>query len=149
GHDIASNEVLAIDADEKGLSRLRQMGFAIIEQRDLPTLGISVLRLKTPHNVDAIHGLALLNAALPTMTADVNALYQPYQGQGSQAAQSELAALPTNDYGPRMVGWPQGGGCGAGQRIGLIDTPISIQAPVLPADKVHQRRFTENGQADS
>lgn len=149
GHDVAANEVLAIDTDEAALSQLRQMGFAIIERRELPTLGISVLRLRTPHNVDSIGGLALMRGVLPTVTADVNALYQPYRGQGSQSAQVELASLPANDYALRMVGWPRSDGCGAGQKIGLIDTSIAIHAPVLPAYKVHQRGFVEEGQADS
>lgn len=148
GHDVTPNEVLAIDADETSIDRLRELGFSLIDQRDLPALGFSLLRLRTPGNLDSFHGLALLRAALPGVTADVNALYQPYQGQGGATAQTELASLPSNDYGLRMVGWPHASFCGAGQRIGLIDTKISVHPPVLVADRVHQHSFVDDGQAD-
>jgi len=148
GHDVAPNEILAIDVDDTTIDRVRELGFSVIDQRQLPALGISLLRLHTPGSLDSLHGLALLRAALPAVTADVNALYEPYRGQGGEAPQTELASLPSNDYGLRMVGWPQANSCGAGQRIGLIDTAISVRPPVLSADRIHQRSFVDSGQAD-
>jgi hypothetical protein len=149
GHDIAGNEVLAIDAGDDVLSKARQLGFALIEQRNLTALGISLLRLRTPPNTDAVRGLALLRSAMPQLTADVNALYQSYLGQGSETAEAETAALPATDYAWRMTGWPHDASCGAGQRIGLIDTALSDRPPLISERNIHQRSFVEDSVSDA
>jgi hypothetical protein len=149
GHDIAANEVLAIDAGDGVLTQSRQLGFDLIEQRNLPALGISLLRLRTPPNTDAVRGLALLRSAIPQLTADVNALYQSYLGQGSETAEAETAELPAADYAWRMIGWPHDTSCGAGRRIGLIDTALSIRPPLISEHNIHQRSFVEDGESDA
>ena len=149
GHDIEANEVLAIAAGDDALSMARQLGFDLIEQRNLAALGISLLRLRTPPNTDAVRGLALLRSAMPQLTADVNAFYQPYLGQGSETVEAETAALPATDYAWRMIGWPHDTSCGASQRIGLIDTALSISPPLLSERNIHQRSFVEDGGSDA
>jgi hypothetical protein len=148
GHDILSNEIVVVDAETDSLDRIRQLGFGLIEQRSLPALGLSLLRLRTPGNVDSQRGLVLLRTAMPQLVADVNSLYQPYAGQGGQTASTELASLPAGNYAWRMIGWSDAPDCGAGVRIGLIDSAISAEAPLFDVDKIHRSSFAESGEDD-
>src|SRR2546423_13306888 len=56
-------------------------------------------------------------------------------------AQGTLS-LPAPDYPRRQIGWgTPSADCGAGQRIGLIDTPIDRRLPALAAAHIQQRDF--------
>jgi len=103
-------------------------------------LGISLLRLKTPGNVDSQAGLALLRQAVPQLVADVNSLYEPYKAQAA-----EVVSLPAPDYARRLIGWSGGAGCGAGFRIGMVDSAVDANVPALAGQKLHQQSFLAYG----
>lgn len=148
GHgDLMPSEVLVVDGGPDSLEQLRQLGFKLIEQRELPALHLSVLRLRTPGNLDSLRGLALLQTAMPELIADVDALYQPYLGQGADLPQTELATLPGIDYAWRLIGWTGGPDCGVGLRIGMIDSSVAADIPTLAARKLHQQSFVPSGEA--
>src|SRR5262249_50568056 len=112
------------------------LGFRLIDDRPLAALGLSVLRLKTPANVDPQAGLVLLHRALPQLIADVNTLYEPYAAQSAQ-----VVSLPAPDYARRLIGWTGGANCGAGFRIGMVDTGIDSRLPAFAGAKLHQQSF--------
>jgi subtilisin family serine protease len=83
----------------------------------------------------------LLHARLPGVTADVNSLYGSYE----TAAAAQVVSLPAPDYARRMIHWSGGEGCGAGLRIGMIDSALATGLPAFAGRKLHQRSFVEPG----
>ena len=72
----AREEVLVVDARDS-LKQLRQLGFTLIEERELQALGISILRLRPPGSLDSQAGVALLRTAMPQLVADVDLRLRP------------------------------------------------------------------------
>jgi subtilisin family serine protease len=122
------------------LARVQHLGFRLIEARPLTALGLSVLKLSTPTGLDPRQGVALLHARYPELTADVNSLYGTYETEAAQ-----VVSLPAPDYARRMIRWSGGEGCGAGLRIGMIDSALAAGLPTFAGRKLHQRSFVEPG----
>jgi subtilase family protein len=144
GRDFAAGEVVVVGDRAAVLEEAKELGFRLIDDRTLDALGLSVLRLKTPDNVDAIAGLALLRRAMPQLVADVNSLYEPYKAQAA-----EVVSLPAPDYARHLIGWSGGSGCGAGLRIGMVDSAVDDGIPALAGQKLHQRSFLGEGASPS
>jgi hypothetical protein len=117
------------------LAKAQRLGFSLIDRQDLAALDLSVLHFKTPGNIDGRQALALLHDALPRVTADGNSLYAPFTTQSDQ-----VVSLPEPDYARRMIGWSGSEACGAGLRIGMIDTAPGA-SPALDGQKVHAKSF--------
>ena len=139
GRDFAAGEVVVVGDRPSVLAQAEGLGFRLIDDRPLAALGLSVLRLKTPDNVNAEAGLALLHRAMPQLVADVNSFYEPYKAQAAQ-----VVSLPAPDYARRLIGWSGGSGCGAGLRIGMVDSGVDDDLPALAGQKLHQRSFLED-----
>jgi subtilisin family serine protease len=122
------------------LARVQRLGFRLIETRPFAALGLSVLKLSTPTGLDARQGVALLHARYPELTADVNSLYGTYETEAAQ-----VVSLPAPDYARHMINWSGGEGCGAGLRIGMIDSALAAGLPTFAGRKLHQRSFLEPG----
>jgi hypothetical protein len=140
--EFAAGEVVVLGDKPEVLSKAEDLGFRLIDDRPLAALGLSVLRLKTPANVDPWAGLALLRQAVPELVADVNSFYEPYKAQAA-----EVVSLPAPDYARRMIGWSGGAGCGAGLRIGMVDSGVDARLPALAGQKLHQQSFLADGSA--
>src|SRR5262249_22603575 len=96
------------------------------------TLGFSTMRLQLPAGMSGADGQQLLHAHFPALMVDYNDLYEP---QGT-------LSLPAPDYPRRQIGWgTPDADCGAGQRIGLIDTPVDRREPALAGAHIQQRDF--------
>jgi subtilisin family serine protease len=139
-------EVVIIDDRPGIISRARELGFSVIDERRLAALTISVLRLRPPGRMDPVQGLGVLRSALPQLTADVDTLYQPYHAQAAQT-RTEIVSLPAPDYARRMIAWSGDEDCGANFRLGMIDTPVAADVPALAGRKLHQRSFVEPDRA--
>ena len=124
------------------LAWVQRLGFRLIEARPLAALGLSALKLSTPTGLDARQAVALLRARHPEVTADVNTVYGPYETEAAQ-----VVSLPAPDYARRMIHWSGGEGCGAGLRIGMIDSALASSLPAFVGRKLHQRSFLEPGRA--
>jgi len=133
-----SGEVVVLADRPDILIKARRMGFSLIDERRFASLDLSMLRLKTPAHVDGELGLAMLREAFPHLTADLNSLYAPYSEQSDQ-----VVSLPEPDYARRMIGWSGGEGCGAGFRIGMIDTAPG-PSPALSGQKMHVQSFLDS-----
>src|SRR5262249_49654347 len=121
------------------LVKAREMGFSLISERRLASLNLSVLRLKTPMHVNEQLGVAMLRAAFPRLTVDLNSLYAPYSSQWDQ-----VVSLPEPDYARKMTGWSADESCGKGFRIGMIDTAPGA-SPALAGQNLHLQSFVDNG----
>jgi len=137
GHSrFVPSEVVVVADRPDILPKARRLGFSLIGEQPLAALGISVLRLRTPVYIDPAQALAMLHGAFPQLTADVNTLYEPYQEQSANAF-----SLPGPDYARRMIGWSGDESCGAGLRLGMIDTGVAAGLPAFAGRKLHQRSF--------
>ena len=139
GDRYEAGEVVVLADRPEILVKAREMGFRLIDEQHLASLDLSILRLQTPAHVDERLALAMLRAAIPRLTADVNSLYAPYSAQSDQ-----VVSLPQPDYAQRMIGWRAGESCGAGFRIGMIDMAPG-PSPALSGQKLHLQSFLDQG----
>ena len=139
GDRYEAGEVVVLADRPEILVKAREMGFRLIGEQHLASLDLSILRLQTPAHVDERLALAMLRAAIPRLTADVNSLYAPYSAQSDQ-----VVSLPQPDYAQRMIGWRAGESCGAGFRIGMIDMAPG-PSPALSGQKLHLQSFLDQG----
>jgi Subtilase family len=138
--EFLPSEIVVVD-DRPGIrGRALSLGFTIIDERRLGTLGLAVLRLRLPAGVTPPQGLAALHRVLPQLTADVETLYRPYATPAGQVATQPMS-LPAADYAQRMIGWPQDATCGGGLRLGMIDTAVAAGLPALAGRKLHHKAF--------
>jgi hypothetical protein len=142
GSEFEAGEVVVVGEGPGTLAGAQSLGFRLIEERPLAALGLSVLKLKTPASLDERRAVALLHERFPRLIADVNSIYTPYKTQSA-----EVVSLPAPDYARRMIGWSGGEGCGAGFRIGMIDSAVAGNLPALAGRHLHQRSFVEPGMA--
>jgi hypothetical protein len=120
------------------LSKAEGLGFHLIESRRLPALGLSILALRTPAGLVPGQAIALLRSHLPGLVADVNSLYTPFEPEAAQ-----IISLPAPDYARHMINWSGNARCGAGFRIGMIDSAVAPNIAALAGTKLHQRSFVD------
>jgi subtilisin family serine protease len=137
---IAARQLLLIDQPPAALSLARRLGFAVLEQHRLPSLGIAVARLQLPAGMTPSVGRDLLLRRRPSAIVEYDDLYVP---EGS-------LSLPPPDYARRLIAWgmPQPD-CGAGLRIGIVDTAIDADLPALAQARLRQQAFGAADAADA
>ncbi|MFO1056407.1 MAG: S8 family serine peptidase [Dongiaceae bacterium] len=136
---VAAGQLLLIDQPAAGLAAARSLGFTVLEERRLPALGLGVVRVGLPAGMAPGIGRSLLLQQRPGIIVDYDDLYVP---QGS-------FSLPPSDYARRLVAWGVAGrGCGAGLRLGIIDTQVSTRLPALANAHLQRQSFGPPG-ADS
>jgi subtilisin family serine protease len=78
----------------------------------------------------------LLASRYPDLLVDLNALYRP-QAQ---------VVLPGPDYAERLIGWGRApDDCGAGVRVGLLDTAVDSEIAALRHANIIQQSFLPDG----
>ncbi len=140
GGGFEAGEVVVVGDGPSTLAGAEGLGFHLIEERPLASLGLSILKLQPPASLDERRAVALLHQRFPQLIADVNSLYTPYETQSA-----EVVSLPAPDYARRMIGWTGGEGCGAGFRIGMVDSAVAENVPALAGRRLHQRSFVDPG----
>ena len=132
GNDYIRGEVVVANLSSRARREIGGLGFVIIEERPFAALGLTVARLRVPPRMASPAARTLLAARYPELLVDLNALYRP-QGQ---------LVLPAPDYAQRLIGWGQAvAGCGAGLRIGVLDTAVDSGIPALQGARILQRSF--------
>src|SRR5215468_8023191 len=132
GQEYVRGEVVVANLSSRARREIGGLGFVIIEERPFAALGITVARLRVPPRMAAPAARTLLAARYPELLVDLNALYRP-QGQ---------RVLPAPDYAERLIGWGQApAGCGAGLRIGVLDTAVDSRIPALRGADIVQESF--------
>ncbi len=117
----APDEIVVVDLSAEDLGQLVSRGYAVIQTQTTTLVATIAHRLRIPQGT----GLEAARdevRALPTGgTADFNHYYRTDQGEGPACDGPHCAGF-------ELVGWAaasQSQGCGAGARIGLIDTGIN------------------------
>ncbi|MEX2008938.1 MAG: S8 family serine peptidase, partial [Dongiaceae bacterium] len=134
---FVADELVVINQDAAFFERVRNLGFAVVDQRPLGALGFTVTRLRVPATLQPGAARALLRRTFPDLLTDVNAVYRPQQAQVS---------LPAPDYARRLVGWGDvPGDCGRGVPVGLVDTGIDGALAAFAGRDIVRRSFLDAG----
>ena len=138
GYPARSNEILAFDLDADDLAIARDLGFELIERRELANLSGSIDRLRVPPTLSFPDAVNALDGALPAAPFDYNHIY---------ILPDDLAGGPDKEAGPvAPLGTP---GSGEGVRIGVIDTLPDPEHPALQRQSLNLKDFAPPGGRDS
>src|SRR5262249_15356103 len=109
-----------------------RLGFVLLDERRLPSLNLTLARLRVPRAMTAPAARRGLASRFPGIAVDLNALYRP----------EGILTLSPPDYPVRLVGWGQvPADCGRGVRVGLLDTAVDVTIPGLRGADIVQRSF--------
>lgn len=134
--EYVPDEVVVANLGEDARSGIRLLGFVVLDEQELESLGLTITRLRVPRQMTAPSARTLLASRYPDVLVDVNALYRT-QGQLS---------LPPPDYPAKMIGWGRApDGCGRDVRIGVLDTAVDTAAFGLNGAHIVQRSFLPAG----
>jgi hypothetical protein len=135
-HDFVPDEVVVANLGDDARSDIRLLGFIVLDEQQLESLGLTITRLRVPRQMTAPSARTLLASRYPDVLVDVNALYRT-QGQLS---------LPPPDYPGKLIGWGRApDGCGQDVRIGVLDTAVDTATPGLGGAHIVQRSFLPAG----
>jgi subtilisin family serine protease len=142
GETYWPDELLALDPSPAALQRAQRWGARVIERQPLNRLGRQLVRLRLPPGLDARTAREIAEERDPGVF-DLHRLYRLDQAPDTPActradcAPAAGASVPGGPVEPQR--------CGAGQRIGMVDTEPAVQAPVLRGAALRTRRFVEPG----
>ena len=127
--------MVAAGFDPSSLDRAVAEGFEIKETLSLTNLGIEIAVFGLPAGLDAPRARARLSSLSPGAAVDLNHLYSP---------QATLRP-PGRKYAPDLIGWGAGSeSCGAGLRIGIIDTQVDLGHRALRGQRIESRSFVRD-----
>lgn len=114
GARVLRRTVLLLAPSQQDLAVAKLLNFEVLRSDSLPSLGLDVVQLRAPGDMDSTTALAALRKADPTATFDYEHIYDP---SGSGAVSTISPALP----GPAEPGavLPQDA------RVGMIDGGIA------------------------
>jgi len=127
--DVEPGELVVVSANVEEARALAQqagaLGYSVKRRRVLKGLGLVVSVLRLPEGTTVAEALRNLRAAAPKVWIDAN---HRYRLQGADAAKT---------YGRELIEWGvPSSSCGAGRRIGLVDTPVDRKQPALRGQAV-------------
>lgn len=133
-HQMASEdheprEILVAASDAWILQHASKLGFVPVEAVRLGALRFDVVRLRVPADSDARGALDAFRSAFADVPADLNAAIWP------TIDTDEVAVARTGDW-PRLRST-----CGAGLRIGMIDTPVDASHAAFRGRRMVLRSF--------
>lgn len=136
GRDFVADEVVVANLGDDARSDIGNLGFVVLDEQQLASLGLTITRLRVPRQMTAPTARTLLASRYPGILVDLNAIYRP-QGQLS---------LPPPDYPAKLIGWGHTpAACGRGIRIGMLDTAVDAASPGLSGADIVQRSFLPAG----
>ena len=155
----APNEIVTLNLSQTDLDALTQQGFAVLEERSLPDLGLVPRRLRTPPELSLIEARAIVRALPSGDGADFNHYYRTEQGIAPQAAveiplearSAAEAAVPACDglHCPAFaqIDWPlvlsRVPVCGEPVLIGMIDTGLNPDHETFLGAQIEVRRLSD------
>lgn len=124
GQPVRRGELIVIDPDPASLSAAIGRGFRVTEDDRIGELGIRLVTLAIPGELNAREGLARLRAAAPALQADYNHVYEPAGAALLPVAATLAASASVNQ----------------GTRIAMIDGGVAAH-PALARAGIEQRGF--------
>jgi minor extracellular protease Epr len=128
GHAI-EEDVLMVLIEPAALSQLQQSGWSVTDTRQLPSLGLALVRITGPAARSLAQAASDLRAEFPDAAVDYNFLYRPADSADAAPAGDD-AALTGEPVPP-----------GARLRLGLIDSAVATEHPALADVNVVSRDF--------
>ncbi len=136
GNDMRANEIVVMLSQAED-SRLRAMGYAVLGQQSLGTLGGEIVRLRVAGGSSPSQALAAIAQAVPGAVAASNHLYRVADRSSQVVGKLHRAAhgKPDADLNDAVVG--------------VIDTPVDRAYPELGNAVVETRSFADGAQGKS
>lgn len=127
--DVEPGELVVVSAnlgDAKVLAgQVGALGYSVKRRRILKGLGLVISVLRLPPGTLVAQALQNLRANVPKVWMDAN---HRYRLQGDDSAKA---------YGRELIHWGKpSASCGAGRRIGLVDTSVDLTQPALKGQAV-------------
>ena len=119
-------ELIVIDPPKKFSSGVRSLGYKVIETVKIAGLNITVQRLRIPAGVTVPKAIRQLRSRYPGVEIDANHQFDP---SGAVEFPKKVARA--------LIRWTKAPAtCGAGVKIGMIDTGVDVRHPALKRQKV-------------
>jgi len=130
------DEVLVMDPTKGFEGRVTAMGFRVLENLAMESLGIRMLRLSTPKGMSVPDAIQRLSREFPGVTFDTNTRFGP--SAGPRAKNPRTARI--------LAGW-QGISptCGKGIRLGMIDSSVDLTHTALKGQRITHLAFAKPG----
>jgi minor extracellular protease Epr len=112
----------------------KSIGLSVKRRTNLAGLGFVVTVFRVPKDLAVGTALLSLRKVLPDAWADANHRY-------------DLMGDDEKTYAQRLIGWNRIPSCGAGIKIGLVDTAIDTQHTQFQNRALHTRSFLPAGTA--
>jgi hypothetical protein len=131
-------EILVLDADARQIEALRRLNFGILERTRMGNLGLEMLRLRIPAGLEMEEALRLIERDFPSLAVDTNDLLERSEGLAVMAG----PGTGGGDFSRIVTGWgvpPDT--CGAGMRIGLIDSLVDTRSSAFAGRRITYRSF--------
>lgn len=136
GNAIEKN-VLMVLVEERQLRELRASGLAVLSERPLVGLGMTMVKLEAGSGYGLARKALELERTIGGAAVDFNHLYRFQQSAGDRAARPAHAAARA----------PDAARAAPGARIGLIDSAVDTGHPVLQDRDIERRDFVPNDAA--
>lgn len=136
-------ELLVLPADGHQIEELRRLNFAIIERMRLGNLGLDVVRLRKPPDMTLDQAITLVERRFPGLIFDTNDLMGRSQGRTASSA-GAVGSDQQPDFSRELTGWgavPDR--CGAGMRIGMIDSLVDTRDRIFRGRNIVYRSFVD------
>jgi hypothetical protein len=108
GFKVLRQTVLALSPSEQSLSIVRGLAFQVVRVQAIPSLGLTVVQLRAPQNMNATEALSELRRADPSGTYDYDHVYNP-SGQTQAMAAVTPAAQVQQTSTKLRIGMIDGG----------------------------------------
>ncbi|MEL6316528.1 MAG: S8 family serine peptidase [Pseudomonadota bacterium] len=123
---------MALDPSDATLDRARALGFTVAGTFVASDLSLRIVRFRTPLGINALVGRRLLSEDNPELF-ELNSFFALQAGQ----CDGQICGAH------QQIGWPsRPSRCGAGVRIGIVDTTVDTSRRALRAAQIQTRRFT-------
>lgn len=131
GHAI-EEDVLIVLVRPGDLARIEQSGLPVRQKRQLPSLGLVLVRIEGPPAPSLAQAAVDIRRSFPRAAVDYNFLYRLAGSERPEPPDAEAPPAATNDgYVPRSPGI----------RLGLVDSAVSTEHSSLAEVRIIARDF--------
>lgn len=139
--EIEPRQVLILNPPIGTETRLRSMGYQVLEKTNMRRFGLRIWLIETPDDISMDNAIQSLQRNFPGLTIDTNDLMDLSAGKDSPVK------LP---YDRETVGWGEvPPSCGKGLKIGMIDGAIDTRHPALRDRNLHYRSFLKKDRKEA
>lgn len=159
GIDFEIGEIVVADPPPGFAAAAANLNFVTLDTANLTNLGMLLLRMQIPPGQNVPAALTTITGQFPGITADANHLYELAQNTSQDKSLAIPPAAPKGikpgkrplfpspeERGQSWAMWAaewqvSPANCGAGTRLGMIDTSVDKRHPALRGQKVTFKSF--------